>query len=64
MADELPPSMSIPEAGRYFLGLGRDASYEAARRGVLVVIKAGPRSQRVPTAAMLRKMERAGDGEQ
>ena len=32
-------SMSVPEAGRIYLGIGRDASYEAAKRGDIPVIR-------------------------
>ncbi len=39
---EKPLTISIPEAGR-LLGLGRAASYEAARRGDLPFIKIGSR---------------------
>lgn len=27
------PTVSVPEAGRLFYGIGRNASYEAAKRG-------------------------------
>ena len=45
--------MSVPEAGRWF-DLARSASYEAAARGELPVLRFG-RSLRVPTAK-LRQM--------
>ena len=48
--DEL--TMSVPEAGRR-LGLGRNASYEAARRGELPVLRFG-RKLRVPIIAFER----------
>ncbi len=52
--------MSVPEAGRVFLGVGRDASYQAAKRGQIPVIWVGHR-MRVPVAAMERLLERAGE---
>lgn len=47
------PTLPIPLAGRLAFDLGRAASYEAARRGVLPVIKVGKRSV-VPTAELRR----------
>ena len=47
----------VPEAGR-LLGLGRSASYEAARRGELPVIKIGSRLK-VPKKALARMLENA-----
>ena len=54
-----PRTISVPEAGRDYLGIGRDASYEAAKRGDIPVIRIG-RLLRVPVAAMERMLERAG----
>jgi len=48
--DEL--TISVPEAGRR-LGLGKNASYEAARRGELPVLRFG-RKLRVPVVAFER----------
>lgn len=36
-------TMSVPEAGKEFFGLGRGASYEAARRGDIPTIRIGRR---------------------
>jgi hypothetical protein len=36
-------TMSVPEAGRLYFGLGRNASYEAARRGDIPTIRIGGR---------------------
>ena len=52
-----PKTVSVPEAGRIYLGLGRDASYEAAKRGDIPFIQVG-RKKRVPIAAMEKKLER------
>jgi len=45
-------TISVPEAGRR-LGLGKNLSYEAARRGELPVLRFG-RKLRVPIAAFER----------
>lgn len=50
-------AISVPEAGKR-LGLGRNASYDAARRGELPVLKFGRRLV-VPIAALKRKLEDA-----
>ena len=55
-----PKTISVPEAGRIFYDIGRDASYAAAHRGEIPVIKVG-RLLRVPVAAMERKIDRAGE---
>lgn len=52
-------TLSVPEGGKRYYDLGRNASYRAAQRGDLVTIKVGKRL-RVPIAAMERKMESAG----
>jgi len=53
-------TLTVPEAGRRYFGLGRNAIYEAARRGDLPTIKIG-RLLRVSVVALERKLERAGD---
>ncbi len=55
-----PKTISVPEAGRVYLGIGRDSSYEAARRGDIPVIRIG-RLMRVPVAAMERMLDRVGE---
>ena len=55
--DEKPKTLSVPEAGRW-LGIGRNASYEAARRGEIPTIRIG-RLLRVPVVALERKLEEA-----
>jgi excisionase family DNA binding protein len=47
-----PETYSVPEAGR-IVGLGKNASYDAARRGELPVLRFG-RILRVPRAALER----------
>jgi hypothetical protein len=49
-------TMSVPDAGRVYLGLGRNASYDAANRGDLPTIRVGGR-RRVVIAAMERRLE-------
>ena len=53
---------SVPEAGARYYKIGRDASYEAAKRGDIIVIQVG-KLKRVPVAAMERKLQRAGEQE-
>ena len=48
----------VPEAGE-MLGLTRNASYEAAKRGDIPTIRIG-KLIRVPKAAFHRMLERAG----
>jgi hypothetical protein len=55
-----PKTLTVPEAGRRYFDLGRNASYEAARRGDIPTIRIG-RLLRVPVVALERKLERAGD---
>ena len=57
--DTKPLTCSVPEAGRTFYGIGRDASYEAAKRGEILFIQVG-KLKRVPIAAMKRKLEQVG----
>jgi excisionase family DNA binding protein len=52
LVDEHKLTISVPEAGRR-LGLGKNASYEAARRGELPVLRFG-RRLRVPVVAFER----------
>jgi len=49
-------TMTVPEAGRVYFDLSRNASYEAARRGEIPTIKIG-RLLRVPVVAMERRLE-------
>jgi hypothetical protein len=56
MAKQTLESMSIPEAGWEFYGIGPGASYEAAKRGEIPFIKVG-RLKRVPRRLMEAKMQ-------
>jgi hypothetical protein len=55
-----PKTLTVPEAGRIYFSLGRNASYEAARRGDIPTHRIG-RLLRVPVAALDRKLEEAGN---
>jgi hypothetical protein len=55
--DDEPLTMSVPEAGKRYFNLSRNASYDAAARGEIPTIKIG-RLLRVPK----RRMEAILDG--
>jgi hypothetical protein len=55
----MPKTMSVPEAGKVYYELSKNASYEAARRGDIPTIRVG-RLLRVPVAVMERKIDQAG----
>jgi hypothetical protein len=48
--------MSVPEAGKKYFDLSRDASYAAAQRGDIPTIRVG-RLLRVPVRAMERLLD-------
>jgi hypothetical protein len=56
---EEPKTLTVPDAGRRYFDLGRNASYEAARRGDIPTIRIG-RLLRVPVVAMERKLDQTG----
>ena len=60
MDDATPKTMSVPEAGRHYFGIGRDASYQAVKTGQIPVVKIG-KLLRVPIIAMDRMLERVGE---
>ncbi len=47
----LPKTLTVPEAGRLYFGLGRAASYNAAHRGEIPVIRIG-KKMLVPIVAL------------
>ena len=55
MTDEAAKTISVPAAGRRYFDLGKNASYAAAARGEIPVIRIGSRL-RVPVAALERMM--------
>lgn len=56
---ETAKTMSVPEAGRRYFNIGKNASYDAVKRGEIPVIKIGSRL-RVPISALDRMLEQAG----
>lgn len=44
------PTISVPDAGRLFYGLARNASYDAARRGDIPTVEIGGRKLAVVSA--------------
>jgi Helix-turn-helix domain len=60
MSKETPITMSVPEAGRRYFDLCRNASYDAAARGEIPVIKIG-RLLRVPVRALERMLDRVSE---
>ena len=50
--------MSIPKAGKKYFGLGRSASYEAAKRGEISTVKIG-RKRLASVPAIERKIAEA-----
>jgi hypothetical protein len=53
--------MSIPDAGRYYYGIGRNASYAGARLGLFALVPVGKKKKKVSTRAQNRLMEEAGN---
>jgi hypothetical protein len=60
MSDQTPQTLSVPQAGKRYFGLSRNASYAAAQRGQLPIIRIG-RLLRVPVRAMERMLDQASD---
>jgi hypothetical protein len=60
MSEETPLTVSVPEAGRRYFGLCRNASYDAAARGDIPTIRMG-RLLRVPVRALERMLDRASE---
>jgi hypothetical protein len=60
VTDQTPQTLSVPQAGKRYFGLSRNASYAAAQRGQLPIIRIG-RLLRVPVRAMERMLDQAGD---
>jgi hypothetical protein len=61
-AAEKPWTMPIEEAGRRYYGLGRSASYDAARTGLMPTIRFGRRVQALPRA-IERQLEEVGQSQ-
>jgi len=56
---EVPKTITVPEAGKQYFGLSRNASYEAAARGDIPTVRIG-KLLRVPVRAMERLLDEAG----
>ncbi len=59
MRAQCEKTLSVPEAGRVYFDLGKNASYNAAKRGEIPVLKIGGRL-RVPVVALERMLDEAG----
>lgn len=49
------PTISVPDAGRLFFGLARNAAYDAAKSGDIPTIRVGGRIM-VPVAPLAAKL--------
>ncbi len=49
------PTISVPEAGKLFFGLARNAAYDAAKRGDIPTIRVGGLI-RVPVVQLAEKL--------
>ena len=58
MTDDKPLTISVPEAGRRYFGLSRNASYMAAARGELPTVRMG-RLLCVPVRALEKMLDEA-----
>jgi hypothetical protein len=59
MSKEAPLTISVPEAGKRYFGLCRNAAYDAAARGDIPTVKIG-RLLRVPVRALEKMLDQAG----
>jgi hypothetical protein len=55
---QIPKTLSVPEAGRVYFDLGRNASYAAAARGEIPTIRIGSRL-RVPVVRLEQMLAEA-----
>jgi len=53
-----PKTLSVPQAGKIYFGLAKNASYAAVKRGDIPALKIGFRL-RVPVAALERMLSSA-----
>jgi len=60
MANDTEWTLSVPEAGKRYYGLGRNGSYAAAARGDLPTVTVG-RMVRVPVKVIERMLDQAGE---
>ncbi|RZN35510.1 helix-turn-helix domain-containing protein [Bradyrhizobium sp. Leo121] len=59
---ENPLTIPVPEAGKKYFGLSRNASYAAAARGEIPTIRIG-KLLRVPVRALDRMLEQSNTSE-
>jgi hypothetical protein len=52
----LPPTDTIPNAGRIFYGAGKEKSYRLAKTGAIVTLNVGPKSKVALMHATARKL--------
>ena len=57
------PTMSVPDAGKFYFGLGKNASYAAAKRGDIPTVRLGPKTLRALTAPLNRMVGDPGPDE-
>ena len=55
MTAEMPKTITVPEAGKEYFGLSRNASYAAAERGDIPTVRIG-RLLRVPIRALEERL--------
>lgn len=55
-----PRTLSVPEAGKRYYGIGRNAAYRAAARGDIPTIRVGG-LLRVPVVRMEKKLQGRDD---
>ena len=55
--DDLPKTITVPDAGREYFGFSRNAAYAAAQRGDIPTIKIG-KLLRIPVIALQKMLER------
>jgi hypothetical protein len=58
MEHDKAKTLSVPDAGKLYFDLGKNASYEAAKRGELPTIRIGSRL-RCPVVALDRMLDQA-----
>jgi hypothetical protein len=59
MYENKPLTLTVPQAGKQYFGLGRNASYAAASRGDIPIVRIG-KLIRVPVRALERMLDSAG----
>jgi hypothetical protein len=60
MSEDIALTISVPEAGKKYFGLCRNASYDAAARGEIPTVRIG-RLLRVPVRALEGMLDRASE---